>query len=74
MADSYEYNSSISFLDQIPARLSNIASFCSKCILYGMHYVTIITGKGKGILRNSVILWLKNNNQFVIEYFEQSIK
>ena len=58
-------------LHYITGDLNNILeTFCSKCILYGMHYVTIITGKGKGILRNSVILWLKSNNQFVIEYFE----
>ncbi|MBR1944425.1 MAG: Smr/MutS family protein [Alphaproteobacteria bacterium] len=47
-----------------------LETFFSKCILYGFRYVTIITGKGKGILKNSVILWLKHNSQFVSEYFE----
>lgn len=47
-----------------------LETFFSKCILYGFHYVTVITGKGKGILRNSVILWLKQNSQFASEYFE----
>ena len=51
--------------------LSNILeTFFSKCILYGFNCVTVITGKGKGILKNSVILWLQNNSQFVSKYFE----
>lgn len=58
-------------LHYIKNDLNNVlAKFFSKCILYGMHYVTVVTGKGKGILRNSVILWLKQNSQFVSEYFE----
>ena len=47
-----------------------LETFFSKCILYGIRYVTVITGKGKGILKNSVILWMKENSQFVNEYFE----
>lgn len=51
--------------------LSNILeTFFSKCILYGFNCVTVITGKGKGILKNSVILWLQKNSQFVSKYFE----
>lgn len=51
--------------------LNNILeTFFSKCILYGFSCVTVITGKGKGILKNSVILWLQNNSQFVKKYFE----
>ena len=58
-------------LHYIKEDLNNVLSrFFSKCILYELHYVTVVTGKGKGILRNSVILWLKNNSQFVSEYFE----
>lgn len=47
-----------------------LETFFSKCILYGIRYVTVITGKGKGILKNSVILWMKENSQFINEYFE----
>ncbi len=51
--------------------LNNILeTFFSKCMLYELKYVIVITGKGKGILKNSVILWIKQNNQFVSEYFE----
>lgn len=51
--------------------LNNVLeTFFSKCILYGFSYVTVITGKGKGILKNLVILWLQNNSQFVSKYFE----
>ena len=58
-------------LHYINGDLSNILeTFCSKCILYGCHYATIITGKGKGILKNTVIMWFQQNSQFVSEYFE----
>ena len=58
-------------LHYINGDLSNILeTFCAKCILYGFHYATIITGKGKGIMKNAVILWLQQNSQFVSEYFE----
>ena len=51
--------------------LNNVLeTFFSNCILYGFSYVTVITGKGKGILKNSVILWLQKNSQFVSKYFE----
>lgn len=47
-----------------------LEKFFSKCILHEIHYITVITGKGKGILKQSVILWLQRNTQFVSEYFE----
>ncbi len=47
-----------------------LETFFSKCILYGIRYVIVITGKGRGILKNSVISWMKQNSQFVSEYFE----
>ena len=47
-----------------------LEAFCTKCMVFGFHYATIITGKGKGICKDFVIGWLKMNTKYVSEYFE----
>lgn len=47
-----------------------LMNFCIKAIMYDFTYATIITGKGKGILKEHVINWLQHNTNYVTEYFE----
>ena len=47
-----------------------LSKFCTSCIIRNIKYITIITGKGQGILREKVTQWLRVHTQFVSEYFE----
>jgi DNA-nicking Smr family endonuclease len=39
-------------------------------MLGSMKYVTIITGKGSGTVKQSTIHWLRSNPGFVVGFFE----
>ena len=47
-----------------------LETFCSRCILDGIREVTIITGKGEGIVKSATVLWLTTHPEFVIGFFE----
>lgn len=46
-----------------------ITNFCTKAILYNFQFATIITGKGKGIIKQHVLDWIMSSN-LVSYYFE----
>ncbi len=47
-----------------------LGDFCTRCIINNIKFITIITGKGRGIVRDNVIDWLKSHTHLVSEYFE----
>ena len=47
-----------------------LVEFCTRCMIKKIRYITIITGKGGGILREKVTRWLRSHTQFISEYFE----
>lgn len=53
--------------DNIDAALNN---FCTRCIINNIKFITIITGKGRGIVLHNVIEWLKEHTYLIGEYFE----
>ncbi len=58
-------------LHDISDEIDNVlAEFCTRCIIRDIRYITIVTGKGRGILRDRVTQWLRSHTQFVSEYFE----
>ena len=46
-----------------------LETFCSKCILNGIREITIITGKGDGVVKAATSLWLKSHPELVIGFF-----
>jgi DNA-nicking Smr family endonuclease len=44
--------------------------FCARCITNGIKYVTIITGKGTGIVKQATLHWLQTNSGFIVGFFE----
>lgn len=47
-----------------------LLDFCTNCIVKNIKYILIITGKGRGIIKENTIVWLQTHNNFVIKYFE----
>ena len=47
-----------------------LAIFCAKSILHKINSVTIITGKGRGIVKSATEDWLRAHPEFVISFFE----
>ena len=46
-----------------------LRNFCEQSIMYNFNKIIIVTGKGRGILRDEVMCWLRANTQFVLKYF-----
>lgn len=49
---------------------SVLNNFCAKCIMLGVRNITVISGKGEGIVKSSVYNWIKNSSNFIISFFE----
>lgn len=49
---------------------STLEMFCSKCIVSNVKDITIISGKGEGIVKAAVLHWLNNHSEYVIGFFE----
>lgn len=47
-----------------------LENFCLKCIINNIRFVTIISGKGTGIVKSAVSSWLQNNPHIVSGFFE----
>lgn len=47
-----------------------LESFCYKCMVQNCREVTIITGKGNGIVKNATEIWLQSHPEFIIGYFK----
>ena len=47
-----------------------LENFCFKCIINNVRSVMIISGKGTGIVKAAVRLWLENNPHIVSGFFE----
>ena len=47
-----------------------LATFCARCILNNIHDISIIIGKGRGIVKSATEIWLKLHPEFVIGFFE----
>jgi DNA-nicking Smr family endonuclease len=48
----------------------DLEEFCINCIERGMKNITIITGKGEGILRKAVYNWIQDNPHMISGFFE----
>ena len=49
---------------------NTLAIFCAESILHKINSVTIITGKGRGIVKSATEIWLRAHPEFVISFFE----
>ena len=47
-----------------------LAIFCAESILHNVNNVTIISGKGRGIVKSATEVWLRSHPEFVIAFFE----
>lgn len=43
-----------------------LRKFCLKCMKYNKKYVSIITGKGTGIVKEEFLKWISNSSEIVI--------
>ena len=49
---------------------SVMENFCLKCINENIKNITVITGKGEGIVKSSAMNWLNNSVQYVVCFSE----
>jgi DNA-nicking Smr family endonuclease len=49
---------------------NELEKFILGCISRSIKYVTIITGKGKGIVKQAVLTWLSSRSDIVTGFFE----
>ncbi|MDR2666774.1 MAG: Smr/MutS family protein [Holosporales bacterium] len=47
-----------------------LETFILNCIARSIKYVTIITGKGKGVVKQSVLAWLNGHPNVVTGFFK----
>lgn len=45
-----------------------LEDFCINCIMSKFKYVTIITGKGRGILKEATEIWLMKHPEFIVAF------
>ena len=47
-----------------------LVTFCARCILDNIYDLSIITGKGRGIVKAATEIWLKSHPELILGFFE----
>lgn len=66
----FRYEAKLDLHDKFNDVDTILDNFCSQCIINNIKFITIITGKGRGIILTNTIEWLRSHTHLVSEYFE----